>query len=371
MKSSELPLVCHVKSFRLRKGWSQTQLAELVGVKRQAIYDIESGKYAPNTALALRLAKHLGCRVEDLFTEEETDAELPVVVVGEGPPRPRAAMARLRDRTVAYPLGGQWSLNTGFGAADGLVLPNAGTARLLASPEALDKTLLLLGCDPAFPILAAHAERLSPSLRVRCIFASSHKAIRGLGAGQAHIAGTHLHNEGKDEANVKLARTMLTGSEALVVGFSEIEEGMLVARGNPLGIRGVADLARPGVRLINREPGAALRNLLDFQLTKLGVPAEAIGGYGATVSDHMQGAQKVLHGLADAALGFRAMAEACGLDFVPIEFVRCDLVAPKDLLDHPAMTVLLDALQTRRLREELRSLPGYEASGTGSVIAEI
>lgn len=79
----------------------------------------------------------------------------------------------------------------------------------------------------------------------------------------------------------------------------------------------------------------------------------------------------VAYGFADAALGLRAVAEANGLDFTPIEAVRFDLVIPDDMIDHPAVKVVMDTLQTRKLREELRAFPGYESSQTGSVIAEI
>ncbi|SPF36523.1 Transcriptional regulator of molybdate metabolism, XRE family (fragment) [Syntrophobacter sp. SbD1] len=75
--------------------------------------------------------------------------------------------------------------------------------------------------------------------------------------------------------------------------------------------------------------------------------------------------------MADAALGLRAIATAHGLDFVVMEAVRCDLVIPCDLMDLPAVKVLLDVLQTRSLREELSSLPGYESACTGTVIGQV
>ena len=80
---------------------------------------------------------------------------------------------------------------------------------------------------------------------------------------------------------------------------------------------------------------------------------------------------KVVFGLADAALGFRAVANVYGLDFVPIQTARCDLVLPEDMADKPAIRILLDTLQNLQLRNELRALPGYESSSTGSVIAEV
>ena len=108
----------------------------------------------------------------------------------------------------------------------------------------------------------------------------------------------------------------------------------MVAKGNPLGIRAVGDLAQSMVRFVNREPGAALRVLLDDYLELLGIPHNAIAGYSDEVSTHYEGAQRVFSRLSDAALGLRVVATAFGLDFVPIKEVRCDLVVARDLMEH-------------------------------------
>jgi molybdate-binding protein/DNA-binding XRE family transcriptional regulator len=351
---------------------TQSQLAEWAGVRRQAIYDIESGRYLPNTALALRLARHLGCKVEDLFSERSSE-EMQPVTVSDKPKEdsPRVAVAKVRGRLVAYPLAGKHALNDGFQAAQGLLEPNGTKVRLLCSEEVPDKSVFLLGCDPAFAILREHVLRNAPEVRIHCRFASSHRALELLAAGHAHLAGTHLHNSGTMESNVRLAKRMLLGSKALLVGFSRVEEGLMVAPNNPFAIRTTSDLAQPGVRLVNREPGAALRTLLDDYLDRAGVAPQNITGYANLVTSHLEGAQMVADHSADAALGLRAVAASFGLGFVPLEAARCDLVIPCDLMDHLAIRIILDTLHTGRLREELASLPGYDSSHTGEVIAEV
>jgi molybdate-binding protein len=257
----------------------------------------------------------------------------------------------------------------GLRSAGGLAEGDGTRALLLAPPERIERAVILMGCDPAFQVLAEHVARNSPEVGVLCRFASSHRALEGLAGGLAHAAGTHLHNTGPGEANVEAARKRLKGGAARVFGFSLMEEGLMVAPGNPLGIRGVDGLARPGVRFVNREIGAALRALLDDLLAAAGMETPTVQGYGSTVGSHREGAWRVLCGVADAVLGLRAVAEAYGLGFVPLAEARCDLVVPGDLLDHPGVRLLLDVLQSGVFRRELAAIPGYGSSVTGTTVA--
>jgi molybdate-binding protein/DNA-binding XRE family transcriptional regulator len=365
-------VVSHLKAARKAKGWSQSELAARVGVKRQAIYDMETGKYVPNTALALRMGRELGCRVEDLFSFDGPETAQPVTLAEKaGGVNTRVSLARVRDRLIAYPVDGKWLLNEGFQAADALLSSDSGHVQFFQKDLHVDKKVLLLGCDPAFAILGAHASQWAVEAKVQCRFASSHLALERLKGGYAHIAGTHLHDSPVGDSNVTLARKFLSDSGAIVVGFSFFEEGLMVAQGNPHGIRTVSDLAAETVSIVNREPGAALRILFDELLERAGLTGECVKGYDHLVVSHNQGAQLVALRLADAALGLRAVAVAHGLDFVPLDAVRCDLVIPRDFLDLPAVRVLLDVLQTRSLREELASLPGYESTHTGQIVGHV
>lgn len=373
-KKSRKPdnMICKVKEFRLKKGWSQEELAAGLDIRRQAVYDIESGRYLPNTAIALRLARLFSCRVEDLFVERTLPDSAPVHVIGqEDAPLTRLVLGRVRDRLVGLPLKGAESIPFGLRSADGLLNPDRKSARLFAQPDHLDKAIILMGCDPAFEILASRVTRLAPGARVHCRFASSHHALNELAQGMTHLAGTHLHNEGKDESNVVVVRQKLGPMPCHVLGFSIMEEGLMVARGNPLDIRSVADLARPEVRFVNRDAGAALRVLLDDHLERAGIDSSAVNGYRKEVMSHREGAYRIACHVADAALGIRAVAEMFGLDFVPMTAARCDLVVPGDMIDHPTVKVVLDVLQSAYLRRELDAIAGYASTATGNLIAAL
>ena len=360
-------IICNLKDFRQKKGLTQSQLADMLNVKRQAIYDIESGRYLPNTLIALRLGRILGVTVEDIF-EERYSTNQKIEMVEDGPIDGRITVAKVRGKLVGYPLSGKSSISDGIQPADGLYL-GGGDVQLLKHESVLDNTAVLLGCDPAFNILSSHVMSLSDNF-MHYRFASSRKALEELAAGRAHVAGTHLHNKGNSEANVNFAREILKNQGVLIVAFAEFEEGIIVAKGNPKGVKGIEDLAAEGLRFVNRESGAALRYLLDDILSQKKIPPEAISGYDNCVYSHAEGAQLIEYGLADAALGLRAVADIYGLSFVPLSSVRCDLVIPSDLKEIKPVRVILDVLQTKRLRMELQALSGYNTSNTGRIIEE-
>jgi len=356
---------CAIKEYRRRKGLSQEDLARLVGIRRQAVYDMEAGRYLPNTAVALRLARVLGCTVEMLFADDlPARPERIHLLHGIGTPA-RVSLAQVRDKLVGVPLRAAASFR--LDAADAF-LPADTTLDCRLSRAQLAGTVLILGCDPALGVLGGLMSRAAPGIRAHTVFASSRRALLAVHEGNAHVAGTHYHSFGASEANLEAVRTLAPGMDCLIIAFSVQEEGLMVAAGNPSGIRTVEDLANGRIRFVNREEGAALRKLLDTQLARRGVPSVAVRGYADEVSSHGEGAIRVAGGSADAALGLRIVAEAFGLDFVPLAATRCDLVIPADLRDHPGMTVLLDILQSSGIRKELDALPGYDAADTGKVI---
>lgn len=365
-------IVCRLKQIRMKKGLTQTRLAEYAGIKRQAVYDMEAGKYLPNTAVAIALADMLDCRVEDIFIPaRQTGRDQKIhFVQATGSTGSRIAVAKVRGKLYGYPASGRHALNEQMIPADGLVEKKQGRVRLFRSDTQLDMTALLLGCDPAFSLIGNHLLQSKGNAQLKCRFASSKTALELVARGKAHVAGTHFHDTGETSSNIAIAQKNIGPTGGLVIAFSSFEEGLMVKAGNPLHIKNPADLAREDVMLANREKGAALRTLLDDALKKQGIPADHVRGYDNIVFSHVEGANHILYQHSDAALGLKIVAESFGLDFIPMAEVRCDLVIPADLEDHPAVKAMLDTLQTRALQKEIESLPGYDAVQTGNLIAE-
>ena len=366
-----------LREIRAARGLAQQDLAARCGLTRQSIGAIESGRYVPNTGVALALARELGCRVEDLFVLPDEPPPLPIELAGRAPGGAgragRVAVASVRGRLIAHPLGDERELQSGFLPADGVLTAASGRPRasLLTPAHELERTALLLGCDPALGILRAHVERRNPDVHLRCLPVASRQALEQLRNGHAHVAGTHLHDPATGVHNLPQAKRALAKTGGLLVRFASWQQGLVVAAGNPKRLQTVADLTRPRVRFVNRDAGSGGRALLDELLRRDGVPSASIAGYDRVVTTHVAAAACVAAGGADAAIALRATAEAFGLGFVPLGAADFDLVVPHDQASHPAVATLLDVLTSDALRRDLRGIAGYDIGMTGTVIAEL
>ena len=156
-----------------------------------------------------------------------------------------------------------------------------------------------------------------------------------------------------------------SASDVAVVRLVHREQGLLVAPGNPLGLTGIEDLARPGVRYVNRQRGAGTRVLLDHLLTGLGIAPDAIAGYAREEPTHLAVAAAVAAGRADAGLGIMAAAAPFGLDFVPVAHEPYDLVVAPGALDGSQLAPLWSLLGDPGFQASVEALGGYSAREMG------
>ena len=195
--------------------------------------------------------------------------------------------------------------------------------------------------------------------------AGSLRALELLADGLVHVAGLHLVDERTGDSTPWLRRH-LPGRSLLVVNLTRWRQGLVVPRGNPLGIREVGDLLRPEVRVVRREKGSGAHALLRRTIAALG-ERRAMPSGGPMASGHAEVAQLVRHGAADVGVAFEGAALSAGLDFVPLSEERFDLVVPRELgADGPTSRVL-DLLGERWFRTEAARMPGYDGATPGEV----
>jgi len=194
-------------------------------------------------------------------------------------------------------------------------------------------------------------------------------ALNALKRGEIHVAGIHLADENSGSLNLRDLKQNVGDMDCMIVTFAHWEEGFLVRQGNPKRIRYTADVAKPTVRIVNREKGSGARRLLDKQLKKIRIDPERVKGYNDEVLSHLEVATRVKAGLADTGIGVRAAASICGLDFLPLQRERYDLVIPRVYYETlSGLQILLDIMVSKPFRDELEALGGYDTRDSGKII---
>ena len=185
--------------------------------------------------------------------------------------------------------------------------------------------------------------------------------IRALRRNLCHVASSHLLQENEQEYNFGFAEEEL-GQLPAVVNFSKREQGIIIAKGNPKGIQGIADLGKPGLKIVNRALGTGTRLLLDRELEKAGIVGEQIDGYEREFQRHLDVGLEVLSGRADAGPGIRAVAGILDLDFIPLRWERFDFLVLKDRFFDKGVQLFVGLLHEPAFSELAEDLEGYDLS---------
>jgi putative molybdopterin biosynthesis protein len=174
--------------------------------------------------------------------------------------------------------------------------------------------------------------------------------IRALRRNLCHMASSHLLQENEQEYNFGFAEDEL-GQLPAVVNFCRREQGIIIAKGNPREIQGVADLGKPGLKIVNRPLGTGTRLLLDRELEKAGIEGNRIEGYDREFQRHLDVGLEVLAGRADAGPGIRAVAGLLDLDFIPLRWERFDFLVLKDRFFDKGVQLFVGLLHEPAFRE--------------------
>ncbi len=299
----------------------------------------------------------------------------------------RVTVGKVGDKLLAAPLSRGAGVITSLVQADGLVILPPGVQGLEAGEKVqvhlyknkteIERTIFCIGShdltlDLLAQFLAEHNRRLT-SANV-----GSQGGLIALRRGEAHLAGSHLLDPATGEYNISYIRQYMPNIPVKVVALVGRDQGLLVRRGNPKGIKTLEDLSRPqaraergqSVKFVNRQRGAGTRVLLDYHLNLLGMTPDQILGYNQEEYTHLGVAAAIASGRADCGLGIAAAAQALDLDFIPLFKERYDLVIPKEHADSELLAPLFGILSGREFREAVSKLIGYDVSVMGTVILE-
>jgi putative molybdopterin biosynthesis protein len=209
------------------------------------------------------------------------------------------------------------------------------------------------------------AEQLQKHVMLLGLPVGSLDGLVNLRQGLCQISGSHLLDE-SGEYNTPFVRHLFPDRDVEIVTLAYRTQGLMLAGGNPKGVKKISDIAKPDVRFVNRNSGSGTRLWFDAELRKLKIPVEKINGYEKVVKTHTEAAVLIETGKADAALGLQAAAYQHNLDFIPLFEERYDLILPRE--NEKTLMPLLDYLQTSSFRTELNALTGYNSMHSGEQI---
>jgi molybdate-binding protein/DNA-binding transcriptional regulator YhcF (GntR family) len=235
----------------------------------------------------------------------------------------------------------------------------------LNRPRAASDPLLGLGSnDLCLELLIAQFQQIHAGRHIAFASVGSLAGLLALASGEVHFAAAHLYDPVADDYNAPFLATITPSRRFALVTLAHRTQGLLVAVGNPAGIHVVQDLARPGIRMINRQRGSGTRVLLDQMLRQANMPASAVFGYEREEKTHAGVASAVAGGAADVGLGIQAAARSFGLDFVPLVRERYELAL---LADDPAIPLFLETMARPQFRLAAEALGGYDLAECGHV----
>lgn len=279
----------------------------------------------------------------------------------------RVKTARVGDTLYSWALTSGASVLWALAEADGIALlpPSAlecekGTdvAVWMTRDVDLDRRILFQGSDdPAIQLLATPIMHRGGEFVSRAV--GSMGGLAALSRGECHLAAAHLLDDTDGTYNDSFIKRFANGEkwERILVFYRT--QGIIVQAGNPKNICSFEDLCAGDFVFSNRQPGAGTRVLFDHLLKKNGKSASEVKGYAQQCTTHMEAANRVYTGLADATLGIKSAADALGLDFIPLTEEPYELVIPEKYMKHPTILALIDALDDPEWRRGVERMGGY------------
>ncbi len=294
----------------------------------------------------------------------------------------RITLGHVGEELMATPAGKGAGAVMSLVRADGILTLPAGSEGVGAGEEVqiellrplidVQSTLVAIGShDNIIDVLANLLHKGRKAIRISSAHVGSMGGIMAIRRGEAHFAGSHLLDEDTGDYNVSFIRRFLAGTPLQLINLCYRQQGLIVARGNPLNITGFEDVAEHKLSFINRQNGAGTRLLTDKTLKDLGINPKDINGYEHEEYTHMSVAAAIANGSVNCGMGILAAANALNIDFVPVAEERYDLIIPKQFLDDNKIMALLDLIRnSSEFKELVNRLGGYNLRDSGKIMYE-
>jgi len=291
----------------------------------------------------------------------------------------RVKLGKVGDRIVATQLPRGAGCITTITEADGIIrIPNhveglkdhePVIAELLRPLSSINNTIVIVGShDNTLDLLADRIKAGHGNLTISSSHVGSMGGLMAIKKGVCHVAGSHLLDEEDGSYNISYIKKYLPGINIKLINLVFRDQGLIVFPGNPKQIKGIEDLAREDITMMNRQAGSGTRILLDYSLKGLNINPGAIRGYENEEFTHMSVAVAVLSGTVDAGLGIYAAAKALNLDFIPVVTEEYDLVIPEEYFESKNIQILLETINSQEFKKAVKALGGYHTERTGEII---
>lgn len=222
--------------------------------------------------------------------------------------------------------------------------------------------------DPILDMLQSHMKKTYPEFTTFSANTGSTEGLKLLNLGYTDMAWSHLLDTKSGEYNIPFLPSYLPHVKPVVVNLFYRELGFLVARRNPLGIRGFESLSEKGVRFVNRQKGAGTRLLLDHHLKRLKILPSDIEGYDREVYTHFEVGLSILSKDADAGIATVAVSMLLGLPFIPIARERFDMILDQKTFFHKGVQAFIESLNSKAFRERVVHIGNYDFRDSGKIL---
>ena len=288
-------------------------------------------------------------------------------------------MGFVGNRLMASPLNRGSGVVSSFMKADGILEVPQGlegyeagsevSVRLLSPTAKFMDTVVVIGShDPLLDELADMMHVANSRVYMSSSHVGSMGGIMAIRRGEAHAAGCHLLNTEDGTYNISFMKKYFPKGGVKLIRCVGRQQGLMVAKGNPLNIESFADIAKAGLRYVNRQKGSGTRILTDYLCKQNGLDTAAIYGYDREELTHTSVAAQIVSGSADAGMGIYSAAKLYDLDFIPICIEEYDLIIPDHAWDTPQVQAMIETLGSVAFREKILSLGGYTVENPGEII---